>query len=154
VPHSTHRQYILDAFLAAAGRRNGSEQRLNNGLILRAQFQAMLQQKMVPTHPRFEWTRRSARTMLELLLTMAQDYDKTGSGDSASMLDLLDIAQMAAGHIGGIIQAGFMDPSKVQLQPYESVKPEVTTSAEGTSDDGAGRDDEDDGGSGEDPQEG
>ncbi len=123
MPHDHQKQFVLDAFSKAVGRRDSKEQRLRNGLYLRNQFQSALQQGVVPTHPRFEWLRRQARTMLELLLVMAKDYDKTNptSSDRASMADLLDIANMAQGHVNGIIQAGLMDPDEVQLLPFEEV---------------------------------
>lgn len=148
------KKLIIDAFMAAATRHSDKKQRLRNGLYLRNQFQAALQQGMLPAHPRFEWLRRQARTMLELLLVMAKDYDKANptASDKASLADLLDIASMTQGHINGIIQAGLMDPDDVQLQPYEMVQPQVQlTPAETTVEEPDPRDaikggeDEDDG---------
>lgn len=119
---------IVDTFLKAVTRRSSNEQRLQSGLFLRQQFQNALKKGLVPMHPRFEWLRRSSRTMMELLIAMAKDYDKanpTGS-DKASMADLLDICQMTQGHIAGICNAGVLDPDAVELPPYEEVQPEIT----------------------------
>lgn len=147
MPHDHQRQYVIDAFSKAVGRHSDKEQRLRNGMFLRGQFQSALQQGVVPTHPRFEWLRRQARTMLELLLVMAKDYDKSNptSSDRASMADLLDIANMAQGHVNGIIQTGLMDPDEVQLLPFEEVtiqaapaEPELEAAIKGSEDNDEG----------------
>jgi hypothetical protein len=119
---------IVDTLLKAVSRRTSSEQRLKHGLFLRNQFQGILKQGRVPMHPRFEWLRKQSRTMLELLLAMAQDYDKTNpaTNDKASMADLLDICDMTRGHIAGICEAGVLDTDDVQLLPFEEVQPEVS----------------------------
>jgi hypothetical protein len=131
------KKFVVDAFSKAVGRHASKEQRLRNGLVLRNQFQSALQQGAIPNHPRFEWLRRQARTMLELLLVMAKDYDKANptSSDRASMADLLDIANMAQGHVNGIIQAGLLDPDEVQLLPYEQVEIQATPAPAQSEDD-------------------
>lgn len=153
MPHDQRKQLILDTFLKAATRRSDQGQRVQNGLYLRAQFQQALQQGLVPQHPRFEWVRKQARAILELLLTLPKDYDATNpaAGDAISMADLLDICDMTHGHITGIIQAGLLDPAAVELVPFDQVKPEVTvesTQPESTPAEEASTDD------GEDPEDG
>lgn len=123
-------EYIVEAFMKAVTRRSDKEQRLRNGLFLRTQFHGALQQGIVPIHPRWEWLRRQSRTMLELLIAMAVDYDKAqeNGSDRASVADLMDIAQMTVNSISGIIQTGNLDPVTLELLPYEEVKPEITYS--------------------------
>ncbi len=132
--------------MKAVNRHSSKEQRLKNGLYLRSQFNAQLQQGTVPMHPRFEWLRRQARLMLELLLTVAKDYEKTDPppADRASLADLLDIANMTQGHISGIINQGLLDPDDVKLLPYEQVTPALSTDLQAAIQGGASDDEDED----------
>jgi hypothetical protein len=87
----------------------------------------MLSQGQVPVHPRFEWLRRQARTFLERLIETAKEYDTSSPsvGDKISMVDLLDICGMTAGHIEGAIKTGSLDPMAIELVPYEEVQPRI-----------------------------
>lgn len=132
MPHSQRTQLILDAFTKAATRRSDQGQRLQNGLYLRSQFNEAIQQGLVPEHPRFEFIRKQARALLELLLTLHKDYDATNpnGADALTVADLLDICDMTHGHVLGIIQAGVLDPAAVELVPFEETKGEVTITTE------------------------
>lgn len=113
-------RFITEALLSAVGRRSGKQQTLQNGLIIRNEYHKVLATARVPTHPRFQWVRKQARAMLELLIGVAKDYQ--GPGDRGSMADALDIARMCAGNVESIIQNGYLDPEKVELVPFEQVE--------------------------------
>ncbi len=124
--HDQRTQLIVETFLKVVDRRNepaDPADSLKAGLQLRQQFQDAIQAGTVPVHPRFEWVRKQARAILELLLTLPPDYEKAcpGAPDRISMADLLDVCDMAHGHVVGIIKAGILDPRAVELVPYEEV---------------------------------
>lgn len=120
-------KFVVDAFTKAVSRRTNAQTRLQNGLMVRQQLQNLIAQGIVPQHERFEWVRKQARQILELLMMMAADYDKanTTGNDKASMADLLDIAEMARNHVIGIIKNGLLDPAEVELLPFDQVKGDV-----------------------------
>jgi hypothetical protein len=123
---------IIDTFQKAVSRRDNKETRLHNGLRLRVSFQEALERGEVPDHPRFTWLRKQSRTLLELLLAMAADYDKSNveGNDRASVADLLDISNMTLGLVSGIVQEGVLDPEDVELIPFDQISPQLKTDDE------------------------
>ena len=121
---SERTNFIVEAFQKVIGRRQGSDERIRASLFLRSQFLGSLRRGEIPIHPKFEWLRKSSRTMLELLLAMAADHEKAtnGTGDKVTMADLIDVAQMTMGSINDGIQNGVMDPAKVELLPVDQVE--------------------------------
>jgi hypothetical protein len=121
-------KFIVETFLKAAGMKSSQDQRLNAGLTTRKQIIGQLQQGKIPDHPRFVWLRKSARTLLELLIVMAKDYNKANPNgpDIASVADLLDIVHMTEGNVQGILKQGGINPDDIELVPFDEVKPSVS----------------------------
>jgi hypothetical protein len=72
--------------------------------------------------------------LLETVINIVKDYEKQnpGSGDRGSMADALDIAEITANNIKGIIQSGELDPDMVDLVPFDEVKENLLANTEET----------------------
>jgi hypothetical protein len=138
VGDSPQKKFVVETLLQAVNRRTDDTVRLQTGLTLRQQIHDSLGRGVMPDHPRLHWLQGQSKTLVDVLVLMAKDYDKANSTDMASTLDLVDIAKMALGTLNRAVESGTLVASQLQVGEAPQTAEEARENAPEQSSEGEG----------------